>query len=200
MAPGKLSPVTPTWRDWLVSIAPKPEEPPRAVLPKDSGERDAFYSALTQGWTAGVQQADLAFEESMHRLERDYRGMLEYRRLVALGMMKEIRIASADFGVTGGKDEMRIGERTVRIVGGAEFNPKETAWRPVPVSGEARAAVARGSRHPGTPYLPRTAESRGQPGENLTGPPSDLRLNHPALPVCGPGQTPGPTCTGPVPE
>lgn len=200
MSPGRLIPVVPTWRDWLVQVAPPPEDPPRAALPKDSTEREAFNAAMEKGWTAGVQQADLALEEATHRLERDYRGMLEYRRLVALGMMKEIRLAGANFGVTGNASEMRIGDRTVRIVGGAEFNLKDQTWRPVPVASRARAVVARGSIRPDTPWVPATVEARGKPGENFTGPPLDRRLKHPSLPVCRPGQTPGPACASEIPE
>lgn len=202
MAPGKLSPVVPTWRDWLVQVAPKAEDPPRAALPKDSTERDAFNAAMRKGWIAGVQQADLALEEATHRLERDYRGMLEYRRLVALGMMKEIKLAGANFGVTGNATEMRIGDRTVRIVNAAEFNLTERSWRPVPVGARDRAAIARGSMRPDTPWIPDTVEARGKPGENFTGPPSDRRLQHPAYDVCKPGETSSKDkpCTEAIPE
>lgn len=175
IAPGRLSPVTPTWRDWLLMPTTKPEAPPRAALPKDSAERDYFMNAIEEGWREGYEQADLALEERTNKLDRDYKGMLEYRRLVSLGMMKEIAVAGANFGVTGGGDTMRIGERTVRIVGAAGFNTNVRSWRPVPVTGTSRDIVARGAIGKTTPWAPASHQTRGMPGDNFTGPPGDRK-------------------------
>lgn len=176
IAPGRLSPVVPTWRDWLLMPHTKPEPPPRAALPKDGAERELFMSVLEEGWRAGYEQADLALEERTNKLDRDYRGMLEYRRLVSLGMMKEMAVAGANFGVTGGGDTMRIGERTVRIVGAAGFNTNAKSWRPVPVTSKERGIVSRGAIGKTTPWAPASHQTRGLPGENLNGAPADHKV------------------------
>lgn len=178
VAPGRLSPVVPTWRNWLLMPQANPEAPPRAALPKDSAERDFFMNALEEGWKEGYEQADMTLEERTNSLDRDYRGMLEYRRLVSLGMMKEMAVVGANFGVTGGGDTMRIGERTVRIVGAAGFNTNQKTWRPVVVTAKARKIVSRGSIGKTTPWTPASHQTRGLPGENLNGAPND----HKAMP------------------
>jgi len=144
LSPAHLSPVTPTWRDYLVMGSKDAEDPPRATLPKDGNEAKLYQAALTEGYKAGIAQADATLEEKTNRLRRDYEGMLEYHRLVAQGMMHEMVLADADFGVTGDHDTMRIGERTVQIVNAANFNIKTHSWKPVVVSPKVKKYVDNG--------------------------------------------------------
>lgn len=126
--PGRIAPVAPTWRDYLIFAAPTPEDPPRSLQPTDANELKKFRDWFSQGWKAGVELADAEFSDRLARLQRDYGGMMQYRRLVALGMMDRMVLADADFGVTGGGNEMRIGSRTVQITSEASFRAEPDRW------------------------------------------------------------------------
>jgi len=144
VTPGRMVPVPPSWRDYLLFSVAEPEPPARSLLPANQAEQAFFKAEFTKGFIAGIQQADAALEEKLARLRRDFEGMLQYRRLVAQGMMDRMVIADADFGVTGSNGEMRIGDRTVRIVSQAEFNTAPSTWRVAPVTDREREIVRTG--------------------------------------------------------
>lgn len=125
---GRISPVEPTWRDYLIFAAATPEQPPRSLMPEERAELEQFRAWFDEGWAEGVQLADAELQSRVDRLQRDYTGMLQYRRLVSQGMMDRLVLADADFGVTVDGDEMRIGSRTVRIVSDAQFQGNPTRW------------------------------------------------------------------------
>lgn len=126
--PGRLAPVVPTWRDYLVFGAAEPDTPPNALLPDGRLEQDRFREWFNEGWSEGVQLADSEFQSRVDRLNRDFTGMLQYRRLVSQGMMDRMVLADADFGVTIDGAEMRIGSRAVRIVSDAQFQGNPQRW------------------------------------------------------------------------
>ncbi len=133
--PGRIRAVVPSWRDWLLMDRPEPRLPPRSLLPKTKEEEALFRREFRAGWNAGEEQAVAELTERFARLGRDYEGMLQYRRLVALGMMDSMVMDQADWGVTVNKETetMRIGARTVKIVEAAAFQGDIRRWRPVPV-------------------------------------------------------------------
>lgn len=144
VGPGRIVPVPPTWRDYLLFSVTEPDQPAKSLLPSNSAEQAFFKAEFTKGFQAGILQADAALESKLARLRRDFEGMLQYRRLVAQGMMDRMVIADADFGVTGSNGEMRIGDRTVRIVSQAEFNTAPANWRVAPVTDYERDIVRTG--------------------------------------------------------
>lgn len=127
--PGRIAPQAPTWRDYLVFAAPAPEEPARSLMPSGQAELGLFEGWFSEGFDAGIELADAEFAQRLDRLKQDYHGMLQYRRLVAMGMMDRMVLADADFGVTQDGNEMRIGSATVRIVTDAEFQSDPTRWQ-----------------------------------------------------------------------
>ena len=129
--PGRLVGVVPTWRDYLVLPLEEPNEPDADFIPQDDEEKKIWEAYLDEGWLAGVSQADEALKASMNELRRDYLGMVEYRRLVDAGLIKELAIVWEERRSTGDINELFIGERTVKIVDAATFvhNPKN--WKPV---------------------------------------------------------------------
>lgn len=125
---GRIAPIAPTWRDYLVINAATPSEPAKSLLPATTDEAEIFKRQAAVGWEAGVKQAEGEFEERIARLQRDFHGMLQYRQLVANGMMDSMVLANADFGVTANEREMRIGSRAVKITSEAEFNANPNTW------------------------------------------------------------------------
>ena len=127
--PGKIAPLAPTWRDYLLFTAPSPERPHETLMPDAGEELRLFRGWFEEGWKAGTTLADKEFETRIDRLKQDYSGMLQYRRLVAAGMMDRMVLADADFGVTEEDGVMRIGSSTVRIVSDANFQSDPTRWK-----------------------------------------------------------------------
>lgn len=125
---GRISAVAPTWRDYLVIDAPVPGEPAKSLLPATKDEAVIFKAEFDNGWLAGVKQAEDEFAERISRLQRDFHGMLQYRQLVANGMMDRMVLSNADFGVTVNEREMRVGSRAVKITSEAEFNANPSTW------------------------------------------------------------------------
>ena len=129
LKPERLAPVAPTWRDWLLFDPPQVNPLPMALIPVNDEERGRVEAWYEQGWRAGLDQAEGEFRERLRRLRRDYEGMLEFRKLAAQGMIGELELAVSNFGVTGGAGEMRIGNRTVGIIGTADFRRNPENWR-----------------------------------------------------------------------
>jgi defect-in-organelle-trafficking protein DotC len=146
--PGKIRPVMPTWRDYLMFAPKTPEEPAKTLFPSNKLEKEMFEGWFTEGWDAGKELADAELQSRLDRLNRDYAGMLQYRRLVSMGMMDRMVLQDADFGVTGGGDEMRIGSRTVRIVGDAEFQKDPSRWKTRSVTERDKEIVKNGQITP----------------------------------------------------
>lgn len=143
IAPARIADQPPDWRNYLQRHWPKPAPPSGLLLPRDDNERVQWKESVDQGWVEGQWQADEAFRTSINRLRRDFIGQVRYLSLVKSGEMKELYLAKVDLGVTGGGDEMKIGERLVRIVEPARLS--DGAWAPVvlhpvepgaPISGE----------------------------------------------------------------
>ena len=123
-----LSPVVPTWREYLVIHSKEPRELPRSLMPRGDLETGRFRKWLNEGWDAGINQAEAEFAIRVARLRRDYEGMLEHRRLVALGMMSPALIETESLGVTGDIRSMSVGSHDLKIVGDAEFITDGNLW------------------------------------------------------------------------
>ena len=128
MNAASLSPVVPTWREYLVIHSKEPRELPRSLMPHGDREAKRFREWFNEGWDAGINQAEAEFAKRVAHLRRDYEGMLEHRRLVALGMMSPALIETESLGVTGDIRSMNIGSHDLRIVGDAEFIIDGNPW------------------------------------------------------------------------
>ncbi len=112
-------------RDWG-----RVDPPPGLLLPKDDEERAAWRAYIKEGWEAGVKQAEETFEADLDRLTSDYVGMIRYRELLAQGMISPPYALADDRGITGGGQEMRIGDKGVTITGPSALIPRSDAWTP----------------------------------------------------------------------
>lgn len=104
-----------TWRAYLErqwgTVAP----PPDLLLPENREEQEKWDKWFDEGWEAGLTQADEIFQSDLEKLTSDYQGMVRYRTLLAQGMVSPPYALQVDRGVTGGGNEMRVGDRAVSI-------------------------------------------------------------------------------------
>ncbi|MCC6597868.1 MAG: type IV secretion system DotC family protein [Alphaproteobacteria bacterium] len=119
-----------TWRTYLERDWGTVEPPPDILRPENDEERAIWIELVTKGWEEGVRQADETFEEDLNLLMADFQGMVRYRSLLAQGMVSPPYALQVDRGVTGGGDEMRIGDRAVQITGVPELMTGTDQWQP----------------------------------------------------------------------
>ena len=118
------------WRLYLERDWGRVDPPPAILLPRDEVERDQWRTWVKEGWDAGVIQAEDTFEADLDRMTEDFTGMVRYRELLAQGMISAPYALADDRGVTGGGDEMRIGDRGVSITGPSALIPRSDVWKP----------------------------------------------------------------------
>lgn len=118
------------WRTYLEREWGVVEPPPDVLLPETEEERETWIEYVTRGWEYGVDQANEIFNDDLNRLMADFQGMVRYRTLLAQNMISEPYALQVDRGITGGGDEMRIGDRAVQITGMPELVPGADQWRP----------------------------------------------------------------------
>jgi defect-in-organelle-trafficking protein DotC len=121
----------PNWRNYIWMAYKKPETPNYTMLPQSSDERKVWNEYIQIGWKEGVTQADQIFSANLARLQRDYEGMILYRKLLAQNMLSPPYISQADLGITGGGNDMRINDRVLRITAIPQLQPNTKNWRPV---------------------------------------------------------------------
>ncbi len=118
------------WRQYLIQSWSQVPPPPRVLWPKTVKEQADWSTWVSQGWGAGVQQADQIFEANVNKLTADYNGMVRYRMLLAQDMISAPYAMHEDRGVTGDRNQMRVGDRAVRITGPSQFLTKAELWKP----------------------------------------------------------------------
>ena len=126
--PGRIVSVVPTWRDYLIIPLDTATRPDDSFLPQNREERRVFDRFAAEGWQAGTAQADEALEMNFARLKRDYLGMIEYRKMVEAGLVKDLIIEASETRSAGEGNELFIGERRVAIVSAAEFVRDPRHW------------------------------------------------------------------------
>ncbi|MBI1215048.1 MAG: hypothetical protein GC185_04415 [Alphaproteobacteria bacterium] len=112
--------------DYVTDIPP----PPRVLWPKNKQEQLNWNQWVKQGWEAGYEQGEGIFEADLNKLVADYKGMVRYRMLLAQGKISQPYALQEDRGVTGGKSEMRVGDRALRITGPSQFLTGADLWKP----------------------------------------------------------------------
>jgi defect-in-organelle-trafficking protein DotC len=129
--PARIVTAPPNWRTYLVRTWTGPEIPPGELLPKTEEQRRIWIDSVADGWQRGADQADAIFQADLARLERDLEGMARYRALVAQGIIHHIYLAESDRGITGGGDELKVGDRMVRISAPASLEADDRDWSPI---------------------------------------------------------------------
>lgn len=125
----KFVSVYPTWRNYLRFSFPSYEMPDAAYLPKNEAEKAIWDAAIKEGWDKGVKQANEIYETSFAKLNRDYKGMIKYKILLAEGLVTPTIIGKQNLGITGGGKEMSINDQVFRIMDHSSLNPNKSEWK-----------------------------------------------------------------------
>lgn len=122
----------PSWREYLIrDYRYKVDLPADILLPKNDAEKKVWQQYVVQGWDTGVRQANSIFEQSLARLERDFKGMILYRSLLAKGMIGKPYVAEANLGVTGDGNSMNVNDRILRITAKPKLETNPAIWKPI---------------------------------------------------------------------
>lgn len=119
------------WRAYLERDWGEVTLPPQVLFPQTDKEKSVWVEYLTKGWSEGVSQADEIFQADLNKLVADYSGMIRYRKLLNKGIVSAPFALQVDRGVTGGGDEMRVGDRAVQITGPSQLMTEAYEWQPV---------------------------------------------------------------------
>lgn len=130
IANAKIVSVPRTWREYLEREWGDVEMPPDILRPNNDDERRDWAKQVEIGWAQGVAQADEIFEEDLNRLQADFQGMVRFRMLLSQGMVSPPYALQVDRGVTGGGDEMRVGDRAVEITSTPGLISEHDKWQP----------------------------------------------------------------------
>ena len=131
VSPPRFVTAPPNWRDYIWMNYKKPETPVATLLPQNADERQVWNNYIQIGWKEGVNQADSIFSANLGRLERDYSGMILYRKLLAENMLSAPFVSQADLGITGGGNDMRVNDRVLRITSVPQLKANSKNWQPV---------------------------------------------------------------------
>lgn len=119
-----------TWRQYLEREWGEVEPPPDILRPVNRTERKIWIENIKKGWVEGYAQAEEIFESDLALLTAHFRGMVRYRILLAQGMVSPTLTAQTNRGITGGGNQMRIGDRAVQIIDTPKLIPESSEWSP----------------------------------------------------------------------
>lgn len=125
----KFVAVYPTWRDYLVFNIPETELPPKSFLPQNDAESALWDEWAKKGWENGVHQANVMYQSSLSRLDRDYNGMLTFKILLGQGVITPTLITKHNLGVTGNGREISINDQIFRIMDHSSLVPNDKEWK-----------------------------------------------------------------------
>jgi defect in organelle trafficking protein DotC len=124
----------PNWRDYLMrDFKYTSDMPASSLLPNSEAEQVVWRQGVADGWNVGTEQANQIFDRALARLERDYKGMVLYKSLLAKGMISKPYVAQADLGVTGDGNSININDRVLRITANPQLEVNPAAWKSVVV-------------------------------------------------------------------
>lgn len=126
----KIVPTGRNWRSYLERDWGDVTRPPDLLLPQNSDERKIWRENVRKGWEKGYEQGDDIFESDLNRLVADFEGMVRYRMLLKQNMISAPFALLEDRGVTGGGNEMRVGDRAVQITGPSQLQARPQEWQP----------------------------------------------------------------------
>ena len=126
----ELTSAPPNWRSYLVRSWGAPPRPADAGLPRTKAEVEYWNKFVAEGWAQGEKQAVEIFLSDLGRLQRDIIGMARYRVLLRARLVEPPTVAFQNQAVQGGGDELRVGDRTIRITEQRGLQGNTSRWTP----------------------------------------------------------------------
>ena len=126
----QLASAPPNWRAYLVRRWGWPSRPSDTVLPRTEQEAAYWDKFVAEGWAQGEKQAVEIFLSDLGRLQRDIVGMARYRVLLRAGLVEHPKVVFQNSIVNGGRDELRAGDRIVRITDQPGLQADRRRWPP----------------------------------------------------------------------
>lgn len=131
-AQARFSSRPPHWRDYLyVDYGDEDPMPSRSLLPRTGEEQEVWRKITTEGWTQGVEQANVNFQTNLNRLTRDYTGMVRYHVLALKRMVTMPVVAEQSMPINMSGNTMSLDETLLRITAMPEFNADMSDWTPL---------------------------------------------------------------------
>ena len=125
----QLASAPPNWRGYLVRTWANPTPPPDDLRPRSKQEVEYWNKWVAEGWARGERQAVEIFLSDLGRLEGDLVGMARYRVLLRANLVEQPRVTFANRAVQGGRDMMRVDDRTITITDQPGLNANRRQWR-----------------------------------------------------------------------
>lgn len=122
------------WRHYLYVHISKPNMPSKYALPLQGNEREEaiWANGVSQGWEAGLKQANSIMLQNINKLQRDFVGMVRYRTMLSKNMITSPISSNLKLGVTSNEDSLNIGEVIFEVVEAPRFNQNAETWEALP--------------------------------------------------------------------
>lgn len=101
------------------------------LLPKNPKEQALWKATVTEGWKAGIEQACNSFLINLNTLERDLKGLILYRQLLAKGMITAPYVAYTNLGITGDESHLNINDQLFRLTTLPTLQHQTDSWDPL---------------------------------------------------------------------
>ncbi len=121
----------PTWRDYIWMDFSRPEPPDSSLLPRNPSENNVWRHYVEEGWYQGIAQANTIYTSNLNRLQRDYKGMLLYSKLLEQNMVSMPFVAESKMGITNKDGVLRINDKVLRITALPQLQANSKTWNPV---------------------------------------------------------------------
>ena len=132
--PVKFVTTPPTWRNYLWMDYPEPKLPNAVLLPKNNEEREVWVQTLTSSWQAGKQQAMAIYHINLHRMVRNFDGMILYKTLLLKNMVSPYYLEKKAQGIVGNGSQMVIDQQNWQITQQPQLQFHSKHWQPVVVN------------------------------------------------------------------
>jgi defect-in-organelle-trafficking protein DotC len=132
--PARFAMPTPTWRDWLYLGLDSSEVSVPTLGsngPGSDAEQKLWEHYVREGYEIGRQQAGVALDLNLARLQRAHEGMSRYYELWQRGMVSAPIVAvSSEVVVQEDPTTISVGNTLRRITKPSQFQP-DRAWKPL---------------------------------------------------------------------
>lgn len=122
------------WRTYLLFDITKPIVPNKYSLPIKGNKREELIwsNGVSQGWEAGIKQANDIMLQNVRTIERDMIGMIRFHLMLSKKMVTSPIESNTKLGITGDADTLNIGESIFEIVENVKFNKNAETWKALP--------------------------------------------------------------------